>query len=117
MKVNIISKERNPLMKRKEIIFSVEHAQNGGTPSRVEISKKLAILLKKDVKLIYIKNIKTKTGTTLAFGEVNVYDTIEQARSLEPKHIITRSAFPEKNDEPNGLKEQIEEKERKKIDV
>ena len=111
MKINIISKEQNPLTKRKEIMFRVEHAQNGGTPSRVEVSTKLAKILKKNLELIYIKKIKTKTGTTVSFGKANIYDTIEQAQSLEPRHIISRSAQSKKSEELNDPKEAMDEKE------
>jgi small subunit ribosomal protein S24e len=109
MKVNIISKEQNPLLKRKEVTFSVDHAQNGGTPSRVEVSKQLATLLKTKPELVYVKNFETKTGTMTAVGEANVYDSIEQAKLLEPKHIIARNAVPEKPKEQQAPEEAAEE--------
>ena len=111
MKVNIISKEQNPLLKRKEVTFSVDHAQNGGTPSRVEVGKQLASLLKTNPELVYIKNLKTKTGKMFAIGEANVYDSIEQAILLEPKHIIARNALPEKPEESQTPKKSIEKEE------
>lgn len=112
MKVNITSKEQNPLLKRKEVTFSVDHSQNGGTPSRVEVGKQLATLLKTKLELVYVKNLETKTGTMTAVGEANVYDSIEQAKHLEPKHIIARNAVPEKpKEESQAQEEATEEKE------
>ena len=115
MKVNIISKEQNPLLKRTEIAFSVDHAQDGGTPSRVEVSRQLASLLKTKLDLIYVKNMKTKMGTMTAFGEANVYEGEEQAKLVEPKHIIARNVVPEKPKEeskaPEEAKEETEEEE------
>ena len=99
MKLKIISKEQNPLMKRKEVTFSVEHAQTGGTPTRVEVRKQLATLLKTKLELVYLKRLETKTGTMVAVGEANAYDSIEQAKLMEPKHIIARNATPEKPEE------------------
>ncbi|MCZ2808315.1 MAG: hypothetical protein O2V44_03065 [Candidatus Bathyarchaeota archaeon] len=99
MKLKIVSKEKNPIMKRKEVTFSVEHAQTGGTPTRVEVRKKLATLLKTDLELVYVKQVETKTGTMVAIGEANAYDSIEQAKLMEPKHIIARNATPEKPEE------------------
>ena len=32
----------------------------------------------------------------IAVGEANAYDSIEQAKLLEPKHIVARNAPPEK---------------------
>jgi ribosomal protein S24E len=95
MKLKIVSKEQNPLMKRREVTFSIEHDQTGGTPSRVEVRKQLATLLKTDLDLVYVKQLETKTGTTVAIGEANAYDSVEQAKLVEPEHIIARNAIPE----------------------
>jgi ribosomal protein S24E len=99
MKIKIVSKEYNPLLKRKEIIFEVEHADTGGTPPRFEVRKKLASKLKASLDLVYVRKVETKTGTMIAVGEANAYDSIEQAKLLEPKHIVARNAPPEKTEE------------------
>lgn len=117
MKVNIISKKQNPLLKRKEVIFSVDHAQNGGTPSRGEVSRQLALVLNAKFDLVYVKNMKTKRGTTVAIGEANVYETPKQAKSMEPKYIIARNELSEKPEESKTPEEPSEEKEEKKVDV
>jgi ribosomal protein S24E len=112
MKLKIVSKEQNPIMKRKEVTFSVEHAQTGGTPTRVEVREQLAILLKTKLELVYVKQLETKTGTMVAIGEANAYDSIEQAKLMEPKHIIARNAPPEKPEESQTLEEPTEKEER-----
>ena len=96
MKVNIISEENNPLLNRKELTISIEHLQNGGTPTRTEVSKQIASLLKTNPQLVYVKNLETKTGTMIALGEANVYASLDQAKLVEPKHIIARNKLPEK---------------------
>jgi len=111
MKVNIISKKQNPLLKRKEVTFSVDHAQNGGTPSRVEASKQLASLLQTKHEMVYVKNMETKTGQMIAIGKANVYDSIEQGKLMEPKHVIARNALPEKPEDPQASEEATEEQE------
>jgi len=111
MKLKIVSKEQNPLMKRKEVTFSVEHAQTGGTPTRVEVRKQLATLLKTKLELVYVKQLETKTGTMVAVGEANAYDSIEQAKLMEPKHIIARNATPEKPEEAQAPEEATEKEE------
>ena len=112
MKVNIVSKDQNPLMKRKEITFSVDHAQNGSTPSRVNVRSQLASLLKTRLELVFVKNFKTKKGTMFAVGEANVYDSVTVAKSMEPKHVIARNVIPEKkSEEMEAPKEVSEEKE------
>jgi len=117
MKVKIVSQEFNPLLKRKEIVFKVEHADTGGTPPRLEVKKKLASKLKTKLELVYIRKMETKTGTMIAVGEANAYDSVEQAKLLEPEHIVVRNAPPappEKAEKEEGGKERKEREERKK---
>lgn len=99
MKVKIASQESNPLLKRKEVAFEVEHGEIGGTPSCFEVRKKLTSLLNKNLELVYVKRLETKTGTKVSVGESSVYNTIEQAQLVEPKHIIARNASPKKPEE------------------
>ena len=112
MKLKIVSKKQNPLLKRKEVTFRIEHAQTGGTPTRVEVRKQLATLLKTDLKLVYVKKVETKTGTMVAIGEANVYESIEQAKLMEPKHIIARNAIPEEPEKSQTPEEPTEKKEK-----
>jgi ribosomal protein S24E len=99
MKVSITSKQQNNLMKRKEVSFCVDHSDIGGTPARAEVINQLASVLKIKRELVYVTSMQTKTGTMTTVGKANVYDSVEQAKSLEPKHIIARNAVPEKADE------------------
>jgi len=103
MEVKITEEQQNILLKRKEIMFEVEHSQTKGTPSRLEIRNKLAEILKTKPELVYVKRVETKTGTMKAKGEANAYQTIEQAKLIEPEYIVTRNMPAEK-------KEKTEEK-------
>ncbi|NIR87019.1 30S ribosomal protein S24e [Candidatus Bathyarchaeota archaeon] len=105
MKVKIVSQEYNPLLKRKEIAFEVEHSESGGTPPRLEVREKLASKLKTSLDLIYVRRMETKTGTMVAVGEANAYDSVEQAKLLEREYVVARNAPPEKAGE-----EEVEEK-------
>jgi len=96
MEVNIVSEKENLLLKRKEVCFQVEHDRTGGTPPRLETRKAIADALKTDADLVFVKKLETKTGTHTAVGVANVYDSIEQARLIEPEYIIKRNAPPEK---------------------
>ncbi|MFQ6068161.1 MAG: 30S ribosomal protein S24e [Candidatus Bathyarchaeia archaeon] len=124
MKIKILSKKYNPLLKRKEVVFEVNHSEEGQTSSRLELRKNLANMLKTKVDLVLVKKVETKTGTMTALGEANVYETPEQAKLIEPKHIIARNIPPEKpaekekpkTEEPKEkkpTKEKPEEAERK----
>lgn len=96
MDIKIISDKRNPLLKRREIQFQVEHVQTGGTPQRLDVRKAVANALKTDVNLVIIKKFETKTGTHAAIGIANVYDSIEQVKLIEPEYIIKRNVPAEK---------------------
>lgn len=96
MKIKIISKKFNPLLKRKEIDFELDHSEEGQTSSRLELKEKLADLLKAKPDLVFVEKFETKTGTTMAKGEANVYESAEQAKLVEREHIITRNSPPAK---------------------
>lgn len=101
MEIRILAENDNVLLKRKEIIFQVEHSQTGSTPPRIEVRNALAKILRKDVNLIFIKKLETKTGTHVAVGWANVYESMEQARLIEPKYIWNRN-FPQEKPKEEG---------------
>ena len=103
MEIKITKEQQNHLLKRKEITFEIDHSQTGGTPQRLEVRNKLAEVLKTKPELVYVKRVETKTGTMKATGEANAYESIEQAKLIEPKYIITRNI-------PQEKKEKTEEK-------
>jgi len=96
MKVNIISKKQNPLLKRREVKFSIDHAQTGGTPSRAVVRSQLASILGTSIDLICVGNFETKTGSMVAVGEANIYESVEQAKLVESKHLLEKNKAPEK---------------------
>ncbi len=98
MKVTIKQQQYNPLLKRKEITFEVDHRQTKGTPTRLEVRNALAEMLKAKPEVVCLKRIQTKTGTMTAIGEANAYDTAEQATLIEPKYIIERNTPKEKKE-------------------
>ena len=109
--MKITSKEYNPLLKRKEITFEVNHEKTGGTPARLDVRKELATALKLDIDLVYIKKMTTKTGTRIAVGTANAYDSAEQAKLVESKHILVRNTPLKKPEETKQVVEKLEEAE------
>ena len=118
MKIKIVSEKKNPLLKRSEVLFQVEHSQTGSTPPRIEVRNAVANALKKDENLVFVKKLQTKTGSVIAVGLANVYDSLEQARLIEPDYVIKRNMPPEKPPEKETGKElEKEEKEKKEENV
>lgn len=95
MKVKIVSTKDNPLLKRKEVAFRVEHGPKGKTPARLEVKKAVAAELKISEEMVFVKRMRTMTGTNTAVGIANVYETVEQANFIEPEYIRKRNSPPE----------------------
>jgi ribosomal protein S24E len=95
MEVKIVSTKKNSLLKRKEVDFRVEQGPKGKTPERLEVKKAIAAELKINEDLVFIKKMKTMTGTTTAVGVANAYETVEQAKFIEPEYIRKRNSPPE----------------------
>jgi small subunit ribosomal protein S24e len=96
MEVKIVSTKENPLLKRREVGFSIEQGPKAKTPQRLEVKKALAAELKIDEELVFVKRMRTKTGTSIAVGVANAYETVEQAKLIEPEYMRKRNSPPEK---------------------
>jgi ribosomal protein S24E len=95
MEVKIVSTKKNALLKRKEVDFRVEQGPKGKTPARLEVKKAIAAEMKINEDLVFVKKMKTMTGTTTAIGVANAYETAEQAKFIEPEYIRKRNSPPE----------------------
>ncbi len=96
MEVKIVSSKNNPLLKRKEVQFSIEHGPQSKTPARLDVRKALAAELKIGEELVFVRNMRTMTGTGTAMGQANIYQTAGQAKLVEPEYIVKRNNPPEK---------------------
>ena len=96
MEVKIVSAKENPLLKRKEVNFKIEHGPQEKTPPRLEVKKAIAAELKISEELVFVEKMRTMTGTSTAVGVANAYETAEQAKLTEPEYIIKRNSPPEK---------------------
>ena len=101
MEVKVVSVKDNPLLKRREVAFRVEHGPSGKTPGRLEVKRALANELKVGEELVFVERMRTLTGTSVAVGVANVYVVLEQAKRVEPDYIVKRN-LPEKPKEEAG---------------
>jgi small subunit ribosomal protein S24e len=101
MEIKIVSTKENPLLKRKEVDFRVEQDQGEKTPARLEVKKALATKLKIKEEIVFIKKMRTLTGTSTAVGIANAYETVEEAKFIEPEYIRKRNRPPEPKEEEN----------------
>jgi small subunit ribosomal protein S24e len=91
MQVKIESTKDNPLLKRREVGFTIMHGPKEKTPERLEVRKAVAIEMKIGDDVVFIKRMQTKTGTCITQGFANVYKTVEQAKIVEPEYIRKRN--------------------------
>jgi small subunit ribosomal protein S24e len=95
MEIKIVSTKENPLLKRKEVGFTITQGPKEKTPQRLDAKRAVANAVQVKETVVYIKSMRTLTGTSITNGFANVYQTVEQAQIVEPDHIRKRNN-PEK---------------------
>lgn len=95
MEVKIVSTKENPLLKRKEVDFRVEQDATLQTPNRLDVKKALAAKLKVSEDVVFVKKMQTMTGMHTTVGNATAYETVEQAKFIEPEYIRKRNSPPE----------------------
>ncbi len=88
MKIEITNKVENPLFDRTEVSFEV--IQDGPTPSRAEVVKELASLMKADVDMVVIHVLHQPFGMKKTFGKARIYKT-KDAMAIEPEYLLERT--------------------------
>lgn len=96
LKTELTATRVNPLIGRREVTFEI---QEPSTPSRSEVRREIAVLLKADIDRVWVRRIETKSGTNTTVGLAHVYDDAARALEVEPEHIIKRNRSPEKQAE------------------
>ncbi|MDR1993625.1 MAG: hypothetical protein LBQ98_09105 [Nitrososphaerota archaeon] len=97
MQIKIESTKENPLLKRKEVGFTILSGPKEKTPQRIAVKKAIALEMQIGVDVIYIKQMRTKTGTSITQGIANVYQSVTQAKLVEPEYIQKRNNPNEKS--------------------
>lgn len=89
MKVEVIKRTENPLLKRVEVEFRIDHS-GAPTPKRSEVKSQLASLLGISEDLLVIERFTSTHGRQEARGTARFYSTREQLELLEPKYLLRR---------------------------
>lgn len=96
MQIKIESTKDNPLLKRTEVGFTIVQGPKEKTPQRLEVKKAVAVEMKVGDEVVFVKRMRTKTGTNTTQGVANVYQSVAQAKLVEPEYIRKRNSPPEK---------------------
>ena len=102
MQVKIETTKDNPLLKRKEVGFTIIQGPKEKTPPRLEVKKAVAVEMKIGEEVVYIKRMNTKTGTNITRGVANVYQSASQAKLVEPEYIHKRNSPPKPKEEASA---------------
>jgi small subunit ribosomal protein S24e len=117
MKVEITEKVENPMLKRTELKFFVEHGRSP-TPRRLEVKAQLASQLGAPEDLIVIEKIASLHGKQVASGIARVYSSKEQLDVVELGYFLKRGLpkeeKPPEEKAPEAPKKEEKPKEEKK---
>jgi small subunit ribosomal protein S24e len=93
MQIKIESTKDNPLLKRKEVGFTIMQGPKDKTPMRTEVKRAIAAEMKIGDDVVFVKQMRTKTGTLITVGAANVYQSVAQAKLVEPAYIRKRNGM------------------------
>lgn len=92
MKMEITQKRENPLLKRTEVYFTVDHAGES-TPSKGAVVEAIAAQLKAAKDAIVLDSIESVFGTGKSNGYVKVYESKDAALEYESEYLLKRNGI------------------------
>ncbi|MCL2509861.1 MAG: 30S ribosomal protein S24e [Methanomassiliicoccaceae archaeon] len=92
MKIEITSQKDNPLQKRKEVYFTIDHVGEK-TPGRNSVAEEIAKKVKSKRDCVVIDNIESNYGIGKSKGYAKVYESKEIAMSYENKYLLKRNGI------------------------
>ncbi len=98
MEIKILEKRENPLLHRVEVKFEISHPKSA-TPSRDEVRNLLAANLNADKSRVVLDKIITPFGSMVSEGIAKIYDSVEDAKKVEPEYVLIRNKIVEKKEE------------------
>ncbi len=104
MEITIVEDKKNPLLKRREIKFKINHDTE--TPKRNDVKTKLAAMLNAKQELVVIERMKSEFGKRETLGYVKIYASGEHLKRIERPHIVERNA-------PKVVEEAVKEESKK----
>lgn len=92
MKMEIKEQKKNPLMKRVEVHFEVDHVGET-TPGRNAVAEEIAKKMKSKRTCVVIDNMESVFGIGKSKGYAKVYDSLEAAQEFESEHLLKRNGM------------------------
>lgn len=98
MDIEIVSKNDNALLKRKDVAFKVSHPKEK-TPQRAVIRDKLAGIVGTPREGVIITRMRSHFGTSTTEGSAKCYGSADDAKKTEPQFLLKRHGLVEKKEE------------------
>ena len=98
MEIKIVDKKENPLLHRLEVKFVVSHPKSK-TPSRDDVRNLIAANLSAEKNRVILDYMHTPFGANETSGYAKIYDSVENAKKIEPDYILLRNKLIEKKEE------------------
>lgn len=94
MSLSILDDRHNPLIRRREIVFEVEHP-NSPTPTIASIKERLSALLNSKPEATFVVSLRSMRGLQRSKGVCHVYNNPNDGKIFEPEHIQRCNMPPE----------------------
>ena len=104
MKMEINEKKENPLYKRAEVYFTVDHAGEC-TPGRNAVAEEVAKQMKAKRDCVVVTTIESVYGPGQSKGYAKVYESKEAALELEREYLLKRNGIEAAKEEPAPAEE------------
>ncbi len=92
MKMEITQQKENPLLKRTEVYFTINHAGEA-TPSKGAVVDALVDKLKASKDAVVLDTVESVFGTGKSNGYVKVYESKDAALKYESEYLLKRNGI------------------------
>ena len=92
MKMEITEQKENPVQKRVEVYFTLDH--NGeATPGRNAVAEEIAKQLKSKRECVVVDSIESVYGKGMSNGYAKVYESKEAALEFDREYLLKRNGI------------------------
>ncbi|MBR2254630.1 MAG: 30S ribosomal protein S24e [Candidatus Methanomethylophilaceae archaeon] len=99
MKMEIKEKKENPLQKRVEVCFTIEH-DGECTPGRNAVAEEVAKQMKSKRDCVVVDKVESVYGRGMSKGYAKVYDNKDAALEFEREYLLKRNGIEAPKPEP-----------------
>lgn len=116
MRFKIVEEKDNPVLKRKEMIASIDYEQ-GSTPSKAEMQKIVAEQMKANIENVEISKILSENGMSIGMAWVKIWQEKKipayKTKKAETKPEESKKAEDKKEEKPAEAPKEVPQEEAK----